>query len=115
MDLGLAGRTAIVTGASKGLGLAIARELVAEGADVSICSRDGNEIEDAAGELRTRGRTVHAAMCDVTDPEQVRAYVADAATALGGLDILVNNAGRAHPGTFDTLSDQDMQHDFDVK
>jgi 3-oxoacyl-[acyl-carrier protein] reductase len=115
MDLGLSGRTAIVTGGSKGLGRAIAHELVAEGADVSICSRDRDEIEAAARELRAGGRTVHAAVCDVTDPEQVRKYVADAAAALGGLDILVNNAGRAHPGTFETLSDQDMQHDFDVK
>ena len=115
MELGLEGRKAIVTGASKGLGRAIASELAQEGADVSICSRDKDEIEAAAKELREIGRTIHAGVCDVTEPEQVRSYFAEAATAMGGLDILVNNAGRAHPGTFRTISDEDMERDFQVK
>jgi hypothetical protein len=115
VDLGLSGRAAIVTGASKGLGRAIAAELVREGAAVSICSRDRDEIDEAAADLRDAGGRVHAAVCDVTDSGQIRDYVADAAAALGGLDVLVNNAGRAHPGTFETISDEDMQRDVDVK
>jgi NAD(P)-dependent dehydrogenase (short-subunit alcohol dehydrogenase family) len=115
VELGLAARKAIVTGGSKGLGRAIALELAAEGADVSICARNAEELEAAAEELRPLGRIVHAEVADVTVPGQVRDYVAAAAAALGGLDILVNNAGRAHPGTFETLTDEDWRDDLDVK
>jgi 3-oxoacyl-[acyl-carrier protein] reductase len=115
VDLGLAGRRALVTGGSKGIGLAIARELVAEGADVSICARDPEEVEAARAALAAPGRTVHAAVADVTDPAQVEAYVAAAAEALGGIDILVNNAGAARPGTFASLTDEDLKADLDVK
>ena len=115
MELGLSGKAAIVTGASKGLGRAIARELAGEGADVAICSRGAGEIEAAAEELRASGRTVYAQAADVTDPAAVTDFVERSVQALGGLDILVNNAGRAHPGTFQTLSDADWQADLDVK
>jgi 3-oxoacyl-[acyl-carrier protein] reductase len=115
MDLGLAGRRTLVTGGSKGLGLAIARELVAEGAHVAICARNEDEVAAAADELRTGGTTVHAQRADVTDPAQVADFVARAAEALGGVDCLVNNAGRAHPGTFATLTDEHWQADLDVK
>lgn len=117
MDLGLAGRKAIVTGGSKGIGLAVARELVAEGADVSVCSRKAGEIEAAAGEIRgvRSGATVVAEAVDVTDPEAVKAYVEQSAEALGGLDILINNAGGAHPGNFETLSEEDWRADLDTK
>jgi NAD(P)-dependent dehydrogenase (short-subunit alcohol dehydrogenase family) len=115
MDLGLIGKRAMVTGASRGLGLAIAHELAAEGADLAICSRDEDGIQRAAEEVRQHGRTVLAATCDVTDPEQVGAFVARAAEELGGLDILVNNAGRAHPGSFGSLTDEDWHDDLDVK
>jgi 3-oxoacyl-[acyl-carrier protein] reductase len=115
MELGLSAKAAIVTGASKGLGRAIARELAGEGANVALCSRDAGEIEAAADELRATGRTVYAQAADVTDPAAVTDFVERSAQALGGLDILVNNAGRAHPGTFETLSDADWQADLDVK
>jgi NAD(P)-dependent dehydrogenase (short-subunit alcohol dehydrogenase family) len=115
MDLGLAGRSGIVTGASKGLGLAIAQELVREGASVAMCSRNHEEIVSAAKELTEAGGTVYEQAADVTDPEQVRDFVARSAEALGGLDFLVNNAGRARPGTFETLTDEDWHADLDVK
>jgi 3-oxoacyl-[acyl-carrier protein] reductase len=115
MDLGLTGRRAIVTGGSKGLGQAIAAELVAEGADVAICARNEAELEETAAELRKPGGTVFARPCDVTDPDQVTAFIDAAAFALSGVDILVNNAGAAHPGRFDALTDADWQGDFDVK
>jgi len=113
IDLG--GKRALVTGGSKGIGLAIADELVQLGASVVICSRHGDELEAAAEELRAGGGTVHARVADVTAPHEVEALVRDAAEALGGLDVLVNNAGRAHPGTFETLTDEDWQADLDVK
>ena len=115
MDLGLARRKAIVTGGSKGLGRAIAQELAAEGCDLAICARDAEEVERAADELKATGRSVFARTCDVTDPEQVKRFVPEAADALGGVDILVNNAGGAHPGTFETLTDEDWRDDIDVK
>lgn len=115
MDLHLDGRKAIVTGGSKGLGRAIAGELAREGADVAICSRDQEEVSQAGKELEAHGRVVFARAADVTDPDQVKQFVADSASALGGIDILVNNAGRAHPGTFATLTDEDWKEDLDVK
>ena len=118
MDLGLAGRRAIVTGGSKGLGLAIAAELLGEGAAVAICSRNAAELDDAALSLAKQAgdsAQIVALACDVTDPEQVTAFVDGAAAALGGVDILVNNAGGARPGRFAALTDDDWQADTEVK
>jgi len=113
----MAGRRAIVTGGSKGLGFAIARELVDEGVGVAICSRNEAEIVAAADELlSTHGdAVVYAQRADVTDGRDVIDFVDQSAGALGGIDFLVNNAGRAHPGNFAGLSDQDWQSDLDVK
>jgi 3-hydroxy acid dehydrogenase / malonic semialdehyde reductase len=89
----LAGRTAVVTGASAGIGLATARALVAEGARVALGARRVERVEEVVRDLGT-GHL--AAQLDVTDPESSRAFVADAADAFGGrIDILVNNAGLA--------------------
>ena len=115
MDLNLTGRRAIVTGGSKGIGLAVAQELVGEGVDVAICARNAQEVEAAGELLRASGRTVHAAVADVRDPEQVASFIAAAGAALGGVDILVNNAGAASPGSFATLTDEAWQRDLDVK
>jgi 3-oxoacyl-[acyl-carrier protein] reductase len=111
VKLGLEGRRGLVTGGSKGLGEAIARELVSEGARVAICSRNEQEVTATAEEVGAE----YAQAADVTDPEQVRDLVARTAEALGGIDFLVNNAGGAHPGTFETLSDEDWVADLDVK
>jgi 3-oxoacyl-[acyl-carrier protein] reductase len=111
VKLGLEGRRALVTGGSKGLGEAIAKELVDEGARVAICSRNEEEVRATAAAIGAE----HARAADVTDPEQVRALVASTAEKLGGIDLLVNNAGGAHPGTFETLSDENWVADLDVK
>jgi 3-oxoacyl-[acyl-carrier protein] reductase len=115
MQLGLRGTKAIVTGASRGIGRAIATELAAEGADLAVCARNQQELSRAAEDLRAAGVAVHAQIADVTEPRQVEDFVAASAEALGGVDILVNNAGRAHPGDFESLSDQDWQTDLEVK
>ena len=115
MELGLSGRTALVTGGSKGLGRAIAQELAVEGCHVAICARNAEEVDRAADELREAGGKIFSCTCDVTDPSQIKSFVADSAEALGGIDILVNNAGGAHPGTFETLTDEDWRADLDVK
>ena len=114
MKLGLEGRRALVTGGSKGLGEAIARELVGEGARVAICSRNEDEVHGHGRGARSAALR-HAQAADVTDPEQVRDFVARSAEALGGIDFLVNNAGGAHPGNFETLTDEDWAADLDVK
>lgn len=114
MDLGLAGRVAIVTGGSKGLGRAIARELLTEGVSVAICSRNAAEIEAAGKELASAG-TVFAMRADVTNPEDVTRFIEAAAAELGGIDILVNNAGGARPGRFEALTEEDWRIDIDTK
>jgi len=111
VKLGLEGRRGLVTGGSKGLGAAIAKELIGEGARVAICSRNEAEVLAKGKELGTE----HAQAADVTDPEQVRDFVARSAEALGGIDFLVNNAGGAHPGSFETLTDENWAADYDVK
>src|SRR5215471_382852 len=130
MDLGLAGRRAVVTSGSKGIGKTIAAELMAEGAAVVICSRHQDELDAAAVELVKQmpdGSTgfgrgggagasmVRAMPCDVTEPQQVAGFIEAAAAAMGGLDILVNNAGGARPGQFGTLTDDDWHADIEVK
>lgn len=88
----LTGRTAIVTGASSGIGLATARALVVQGARVALGARRTERLEEIAAELGD-GHVVHA--LDVTDPDSSRAFVEAAAAELGKVDILVNNAGLA--------------------
>lgn len=119
MDLGLTRRKAIITGGSKGIGLAVARELAGEGAVVAICSRHEDELAAAAEEIAEispyGADGVHRQVTDVSDPAQVTAFVDAMSAAMGGLDILVNNAGGARPGNFESLTDEDWHHDLDVK
>jgi len=120
MDLGLAGRRAVVTGGTKGIGRAVVDELLGEGASVAFCARHADEVKEAEAELRdahgdTDGARAFGFTTDVTRAEEVTRFVDEAAAALGGIDVLVNNAGAAHPGNFESLSDDDWQHDLDVK
>jgi 3-oxoacyl-[acyl-carrier protein] reductase len=103
MDLELTGKRALVTGATRGLGRAIAERLADEGCALAICARDGDEVQRAAGELRDRSVSVHAAALDVTDAPALERFVAQAGDALGGLDFLVANAGGSAGG--DRLDD----------
>src|SRR3954471_13087381 len=91
MDLGLTGRRAIVTGASRGIGRAIAEVLAAEGCDLALCARGKDTLEEVAAQLRQQGRTVLTAAVDVADEQAVADYVASAAGELGGLDIVISN------------------------
>ncbi len=92
MDLGLNGRKALVTAASRGIGLAIAQTLADEGADVAICARAEAGLETARKDLEARGAKVFTKSVDVADGDAVKAFVGEAADALGGLDVFVSNA-----------------------
>jgi NAD(P)-dependent dehydrogenase (short-subunit alcohol dehydrogenase family) len=109
-DLG--GRVALVTGAARGLGRAIALALAGAGADVALGLRDASRSDTAelADEISSLGRRVLALQMDVTDLGQVRAAVAETAERMGALDILVNNAGAAprNPATDVTEEDFDL-------
>src|SRR6185436_450273 len=116
MDLGLQGKKAIVTGGSLGIGKAIARELAREGVDVAIVARTKDRLEAAAKELSTEtGRRVISLAADVTSRAQVDAMVAQAAAQLGGLHILVNSGSATAVGPLETVVDEDLLEDFNVK
>ena len=89
----LTGRRALVTGSSKGIGLALARGLAQAGAQVVLNARDGAALAAAAQSLRAEGLDAHEAGFDVTDPKAAEAAVAEIEARLGPIDILVNNAG----------------------
>jgi 3-oxoacyl-[acyl-carrier protein] reductase len=91
MDLGLGGKRAIVTGGTRGIGRAVAELLAAEGCHVGICARDAAQVKAAVKELGKRGVRTTGRAIDVTDDAGFRAWIAEAASELGGLDILVPN------------------------
>lgn len=107
MDLGLSGKVAIVTAGSQGIGKAVAEELVREGANVSICARGSEDLEQAAKELREHGTRVLPIQADVTKAEDVLRVVDGTVGEFGRLDILVNNAGGVVPDrSFDTTDEE---------
>lgn len=92
MDLGLAGRNAIVTGGSRGIGREAARLLAREGANVALCARGRDALERSAAEIEALGVRVHAETCDVADAQALADFLDHSRKALGGVDVLVNNA-----------------------
>lgn len=116
MDLGLRGKVAIVTGGSKGIGRATALALALEGADVSICARGVEDLEDAATEIRAKaGRKVLAVRADMTAAEDIQYLVSSTVAELGGVDILVNNAVNSVAAPFMELPDEAWLNHINVK
>ena len=121
MDLGLQGKHAIVTGGSRGIGKAIARELAREGVDVAIVARNKEALEATARELGAEtNRRILPLAADVTSKEQVDRMVAEAAQQLGGVHILVNSGSApggsaTATGPIETVVDEDLIEDFNVK
>jgi 3-oxoacyl-[acyl-carrier protein] reductase len=116
MDLGLADKAAIVTGSSRGLGLASARALVAEGCRVCLCARGSEGLAEAALEVEAiarRPRMVAAVQADVSTMAGVELVIDRTLEAFGQLDILVNNVGRAAGGDLLATSDAEWQAAFD--
>jgi NAD(P)-dependent dehydrogenase (short-subunit alcohol dehydrogenase family) len=120
MDLQLSGKTAIVTGGSRGIGKAVARQLAAEGMDVVVAARNRADLEAAAAELASEtGRRVIAVPCDTGSDESVREMVSRAVAELGGLDVLVNCAaqpgGQSAPPKLAEIDDEVFWPDVNVK
>jgi NAD(P)-dependent dehydrogenase (short-subunit alcohol dehydrogenase family) len=111
----LDGKVAIVTGASRGIGRAIAEHLASEGARVVLIARDKSLLEDAIAEIRARGGTAECLSLDLRDEAAAEEAVAFALGQYGDLDILVNNAGATKRGAFLELPDADWQDGFALK
>lgn len=111
MDLGLHAKTALVAGASAGLGKAIAIELAREGCVVGICARDETTLAAARDDIAAVGEAWSFA-CDLTDPNAARAFVQEGIARHGRVDILINNAGGPPPGGFLDLDDLAWEQAF---
>ena len=110
MDLGFEGKVALVGGASRGIGKAIALGLAKEGCRVSICARGEKLLEETAAEIRAATSVdVLAIPCDMARADDIRRFVAQTVERFGRLDIVVNNAGGPPPGSFEKHSDEVWQ------
>jgi 3-oxoacyl-[acyl-carrier protein] reductase len=118
MELGLEGRTCIVTGASRGIGRETARQLCAEGASVLLVARTEEDVRRAAAECALegalKGGKAEALACDVTEPDAGDRMAKAATGRFGPVDVLVNNAGSARWRDLDDVPDEDWQAAWDV-
>lgn len=118
MDLGLSGRAAIVTGASRGIGLATARLLVAEGANLLLCARDSEALaragETVAETGRDAGARVMSAALDITEPDAAERLVAACRERFGSVDALVNNAGASRNVPLAEIPDEEWHGQYEI-
>ncbi len=112
MQLDLSGKRAIICGGSRGIGRAIALAFAQAGAGVSICARGAEALEATRKDIAAYGHTAHAASCDLSQADAIKAYIADAAAVLGRVDILVNNASGF--GQSDDQKGWDLSYAVDV-
>lgn len=105
----LHGRTVLITGGSRGLGLLLAREFASQGARIVICARDHDELDVARVDLASRGAEVLALPCDVTDREQVDRMVREVRDEFGPVEVLVNNAGLIQVGPIEEMTLADFE------
>ena len=116
MDISLTGRSAIITGGSKGVGLAMAMEFAASGADVAMVARGREALDAAVAAVRGKAQVKVAGIsADVADAADVKRAYDEAMRAFGKIDIVVNNAGTSNTTPFDQLTDEMMQSDLDLK
>ena len=111
MQIDLAGRTALVTGSTRGIGRAIAETLAASGANVAVVGRDAGRAAEAAGQVGERARGF---ACDVADTASVAALVGEVEQAFGAVDILVNNAGLTRDNLLMRIKDDDWDAVLDA-
>ena len=115
MDLGLENRSVLITGGSVGIGLAVAKEFLAEKANVIICARDGERVNNVVAELKAAypGTNVYGKSCDVSKTEDINSLV-EYVKSLGGVDILINNAGTGTEEKIMTAPDEKWYHYWDL-
>jgi len=109
-----AGKIAVVTGGSRGLGLLISRELIRRGARVAVLARDSDELHRAETALRRQGGQILAMQCDVTDSQQVATAFQKVREQMGEIHVLVNNAGWIGVGPMQTMTVEDFRHSLDL-
>jgi 3-oxoacyl-[acyl-carrier protein] reductase len=114
VELGLKGKVAIVTGASRGIGRSIALGLAAEGCQLGICARGVERLEETANEARAHGADVLALAVDATDASALEQFVAAVGERYGRIDVLVNNVGGGGQDTFQETTDEDWAGAFDL-
>lgn len=110
----LRGKTVVITGGSRGLGLVLGREFGRRGARVAICARNQEQLERAADDLRSRGIEAHALVCDVTNRDQVEYSFQKLRDHWGDIDVLVNNAGTIAVGPIDSATVDDYRESLDI-
>jgi NAD(P)-dependent dehydrogenase (short-subunit alcohol dehydrogenase family) len=117
MDLGLKNKTAVVTGGSSGIGLAVVRKLLAEGANVAFCARNEERLAAVQQQLAEEfaSEQIFSQACSVLEPEAVSGFAAAIKMRFGGCDILINNAGQGRVSTFADTSDQDWRDELELK
>ena len=116
MDLGITGRTAIVTGGSRGIGKETAQQFLKEGVRVVICARDGKALEETLAELKQdAGGEIVAVPADMTKPADIERLVSTARQHFGDIDILVNNAGTMYSGRFAALTEEGLKLQLETK
>jgi 3-oxoacyl-[acyl-carrier protein] reductase len=108
------GKVALITGASRGIGLAVARKLGSMGAKLSLCARQADKLESVAAELRSAGAAVFFTVADVTRPGDIESLVQKTKQALGAIDILVNNAGIGYFGPFQEANEANWDSVLDT-
>lgn len=114
MDLGLKNKNAIITGGSQGVGLAIAEALAREGCNIAIGARGQDRLEKVAGELGNYGVKTIPIVSDFSETKGCIEFVDQAEEALGSIDILINNVGGMHPGSIETLDDEQWRASIDL-
>src|SRR5689334_9695428 len=110
-DFDLNGKTVLITGGSRGLGLVMAREFAREGARLALCARDEAELQQAQTDLEKAGAEVITVPCDVTDKESVAQMIE---RIHGGVDVLVNNAGVIQVGPIEVMTPEDFEQAMKV-
>ncbi len=115
MNLELSGKVALITGGTDGLGLALAKRLVDEGASVAVCGRDEERVRAAEAELREEDGDALALRADVTRLEDLEEFVDAAVSQWGRIDGIVHNAGRASAGAIESIDDATWEADFQLK
>src|ERR1051325_2341768 len=113
-DFDLNGKTVLITGGSRGLGLVMAREFAREGGRLVLCARDEVELQSAQNDLETLGAEVMTVPCDITDKQSVTQMIERVNSRFGGVDVLVNNAGIIQVGPIEVMTEEDFEHAMQV-